>query len=56
MLALRVTQHLASPINDDQGTLTSLRHRMGRTGWNDVNLTLLDCDHLIVDLEIQLAF
>jgi hypothetical protein len=56
MLALRFTQHLASPINDDQDTLTSLRHRMGCAGRNDVNLTLLDYDHLIVDLELQLAF
>lgn len=46
----------ASPIDDNERALASFRNRVGYARRNNVNLTLLQCKNLIMNLEVHLAF
>ena len=46
----------ASPIDDDERALASFRNRVEYARRNKVNLTLLQCKNLIMNLEVHLAF
>lgn len=46
----------ASPIDDNERALASFRNRVGYARRNNVDLTLLQCKNLIMNLEVHLAF